>query len=410
MRNWLLAVGGMLTAGAGRGVRPGKAPRLPRHPRPGGHEQWRGESVRAGGPGAPGGEGAPGDTGGGGIGSPDGGEGGGLPGRGGFPGRPGPMGTGGPQGGDPQQAEAARSVVAVIPYTMIDRKRFYPDRGGNAQTNPLWPAVKHKHGNSFVFADRTSIQFFPITRYSIDYIIRNRHAEWARNRKSFDTIYELATYALQAGMVDEAFQYCNEMLKQIDIAKDQTLPAKVTEFAKAYRGLAAKLEAPPTGSDKGEYWKQTLGATATAPGLHYVLVYWSENSKQDDINRRLNALEDNFKAFYLWHALQGIALPLPDRRLVAVVADRATDMPKLHAALDGLPVGSDAFYSAIHDILVISPERLDQNGSSFARMVQAQYAVGWSRDDLVKGKVPQLRRQHADTIRYRPDDDPGPGR
>jgi hypothetical protein len=391
MRHWLLAVGGLLTAGATTASAQTTDPlSFP------GYLVIRylldsnaGGGVAA----APGGgpAGLPGGPRGGAGGQPGPGEEGGIGGQPPFPGGFGPMGAGGGQQNQP--AEAARSVVAVIPYSRIERKRFYPERGGNQQTNPLWHSARHKYGSSFIFSDNSSIQLFPIHRYSLEYQIRTRYAEWAKDRKSFDAIYELCVYALQAGMVDEAFKYCNEMLKQIDIAKDKTPPVKVLEFAKAYKEMSGKLEALPTQPDDAEEWKQKLGAASVSPGVHYALIHWSsqQGDQAADVNRRLGLLEQNFKAFYLWHALQGVALPVPDRRLIAVLADRSTDMPKLRQALDGLTIHSDSFYSPVHDLLVLSPERLDNNGSSFIKIAQAQYAVGWSREDLLKGKVPQVR-------------------
>jgi uncharacterized membrane protein YgcG len=397
MRHWLLAVGGVLTAGAA--VASAQASFQDKLP---GYLVIRVlvDSGAGGGagpmpPGFPPGGFFPGDPGSGDAGSGDG-----LPGDpgGGFapPGFPGPFGgfrPGGNQPAQPQQTEAAPSVVAVVPYTLMENRRFDPMRGGHPEFNPLWPTIKHKYGTSFIYADNTSIQVFPLRAASLERPIRNKYSEWARNRKDFNQIYDLATDALRVGMIDEAFRYCNDMLKQAEITTDQSPPAKVQAFAKAYKQIAPQLAAPPTQtSHRGEEWMSRLGATAIAESQWYALIHWSERQlSSEDIERRLRALDNNLKAFYLWHALQGIALPLPQQRLIAVLADRANDMPKLHQALDGLPVGSDGFYSPTHDLLVLSPDRLDQHGSSFARIAQAQYAVGWNRDDLLKGKVPKVR-------------------
>ncbi|MGL4419546.1 MAG: hypothetical protein ACRCZF_02670, partial [Gemmataceae bacterium] len=49
------------------------------------------------------------------------------------------------------------------------------------------------------------------------------------------------------------------------------------------------------------------------------------------------------------------------------------------------------FYSPTQDLLILSPERLDANSSSFNRMAQSQYQIGWNREDLLKGKFPKGR-------------------
>ena len=153
-----------------------------------------------------------------------------------------------------------------------------------------------------------------------------------------------------------------------------------------------------------------------AKGHHYAIIHWGEGSvSQADLNRRLEMLEQNMRAFYLWHALQGVALPVPDHRLIVVLANRATDMGPLKAALDGYDVlaerrllsagpggrnapegggetaAADAFYSPTQDMIVMSPERSDENSATFSRMAQSNYAVGWNRDDLLRGKYPKTK-------------------
>ncbi|MGL4422499.1 MAG: hypothetical protein ACRCZF_17665, partial [Gemmataceae bacterium] len=282
-----------------------------------------------GGPGPGGGRGGP-PGGGGGDDAPN------LGGRGGAPGA-------GPQapapGGNRANApiEAARSVVAVIPYSRIDVKPFDPN-SGVSPNNPKWFSMKTRYGSSFVYADKTSIQFFPFPRSSVDKLIRDDYSKWSKNR-SFDPIYDLTIYALQAGMVDEAFKYATEMRKLIDIQKGKVVPTKVTDFAKVFDGLQAKIDAIPTQPDRAEEWRQKLGAAGVLTGHHYSLIHWGEGSvTQADLDRRMAVLEQNFRAFYLWHSIQGVSLPVPDYRMIVVLANRSTDVSALREALDGTEI------------------------------------------------------------------------
>ena len=68
-----------------------------------------------------------------------------------------------------------------------------------------------------------------------------------------------------------------------------------------------------------------------------------------------------------------------------------TDVDELRPKLDGMPVVSDAFYSPAHNLVVLSPMRLDEAGKSFSELAKAKYQEGWSRDELLKGKAPVVK-------------------
>jgi hypothetical protein len=358
------------------------------------------ESGGGGGAGGPGGGSpfAPGGS----PGAPPQGEGGPEGGPGGVPGRPpfgGPPGFpgGGPPNG-PQQTEAARSVVVVVPYNQLQRRRFNVNAGGNPVTNPTLDAITHSltptgrnNGVTFLFQDRSQVQFFPRLIGSLETNVHNRHTKWSAARNRLDEGYDLVVDALGYGMVDDAYKYAKEVAEQAVLLKDKGVPAKVSAFQKVFAELAPKIDTPPPQPDDAEKWKDQLQASGIAQGLHYAMVYWGGNQiDPEEMNRRLKALEQNYKAFYLWHALMGVSVKVPERRMVTVLADRATDMPRLRDALDGLPIESDAFYSPRHDLVVLSPEPLDDNGRTFSNLVQAQYQVGWNRADLLVGKVPKV--------------------
>ena len=307
----------------------------------------------------------------------------------------GPIGPMGPMGGQPAAPKTAldKSVVVVVPFTSITKKLLYPDKSFQPSTNPQWLLVKNKFGSTYIYQDNTSVQLYPIHNYSLEKNIRDTWLAWSTKR-NFEGIYDICTDALAAGMVDEALKYADDMVNQISVRKDTAPPTKVLEFAKAYKQISAKLNAAPTQADDAEEWKTKLGASGFTQGKHYTLVYWGERQiSPEDINRRLGLLDKNFKAFYLWHALQGIALTVPDKRIVTILADRSTDMIRLRDALDGLTIKSDAFYSPANDLIVISPERMDDVGSSFNQVAQSQYKVGWSRDELLRGKAPIVKGQ-----------------
>lgn len=315
----------------------------------------------------------------------------------------GPMGGTGPMGGGRPggpTVNEAKSIFVVAPFRQINFKPFFPDRRISKETNPVWAAMKTKYGTTYLYDDGSSIQLKPVPadvvngtgfQTSLEFPVRDRFRRWSTNRK-FEPIYEMTSDALALGMIDDAFNYANETVKLVDALKgekDSKPSEKVAKFAEIWRSLSVKLDQPATGANDAEEWRARLSAAAVKTGKHYSIVYWGERQiNPAELDRRLNSLERNFKAFYLWHALQGQTPAVPTKPFVCVLADRTTDMNPLRAKLDGLPIESDAFYSPSHDLLVLSPGRMDQLGASFSDLANASYKNGWSRDELLKGIPP----------------------
>jgi len=140
-------------------------------------------------------------------------------------------------------------------------------------------------------------------------------------------------------------------------------------------------------------WKKRLQAEATAEDKHYSLVNYGNQSVQPEaVNAKLAQLERNYKAFFLWHATIGRPLPMPDKKQTVILAKRSTDLPVLRGQLEGSPIVSDAFYVPSYNVVVLSPERLDETGRTFLEMMKAEYDGGsnWNRENLLKGVPPKV--------------------
>ncbi len=354
-------------------------------------------------PGAPGGgpmpPGRPGAPGGG---SPmfpggPGGPGGQFPG-GQFPGGPGGS-SGGPPGGfagsgfpqsggtsSPTVAADERSVFALIPVKSVYQAGVYPRATSTDNPRHVW--AKHEFGKSLLFDDGSNIQVYSIPG-TVEQDIKKKYTAWTKDRKP-DVLLELIGYALSTDYVELAITYSNELEKLVE-AQKITVP-RILKFAEAYRELKLKFEEVTATPTEAEEWRKRLKASAIAEDKHYALIHWGEQAvSAETVNRRLAELERNFRAFYLWHAVQGKTLKFPDKRLVVVLANRPTDVDELRPKLDGMPVVSDAFYSPAHNLVVLSPMRLDEAGKSFAELAKAKYQDGWNRDELLKGKAPVVK-------------------
>jgi hypothetical protein len=344
-------------------------------------------------PGGPGGgspmfPGSPGGPGG----RPPGGPGGMFPGGpGGSSGGPpgGFSGSGFPQSGGqsaPTVAADERSVFALIPVKSVAMGAVYPRNTSPDNPRHMW--AKHEYGKSLLFDDGTNIQVYAIPG-TVEQDIKKKYTAWTKDRKP-DVLLELISYALSTDYVELAITYSNELEKLVVAQK--TTASRIMNFVEAYRELKLKFEEVAPTPPEAEEWRKRLKASAIAEDKHYALIHWGEQAvSAETVNRRLAELDRNFRAFYLWHAVQGKTLKFPDKRLVVVLANRPTDVDELRPKLDGMPVVSDAFYSPAHNLVVLSPMRLDEAGKSFSELAKAKYQDGWNRDELLKGKAPVVK-------------------
>jgi hypothetical protein len=339
-----------------------------------------------GGPGAPG-------MGGPGAGPRGGGP--GFPGAGG-PGAGGPgfPGAGGPGAGQAPLGDPTKSVVAVIPYKKMYQRLLYPKlRQHPTQNTPGW-FIESGMGKAMLFADQRLIQLYPMRPgFSLENQVKIKHTNWMKS-KPIQAGFDLIVEALSYGMVEEAMTYSKQLAEISEARKDVQTPVTVSNYLKAYKQLRDSLTTPLPENGEANEWAKRLGSSSTAveQSGHYALVHWGEQTvSREGIIRRLDLLETNFKAFYLWHALSGQVLKFPDRKLIVVLASSTTEMPKLQEALDGNPIVSDSFFSPVHNIVVVSPERLDDTGRRFSKFAQEKYQQGWNREELLKGNAPALK-------------------
>jgi hypothetical protein len=326
-----------------------------------------------------------------------------------------PMGAGAPMGpGAPMDhkheekldSDPTHSIYVVVPYTndITKNDRFYK-KAPPQSFNPHWqPAIRHPFGYANLMYDNTQIQLYmdlgPLapkglkTRQSD---LKDRHNRWLRN-KDPQALLDMANDALAQGFVTEAFAYSDEL---VSLAQESKTPAapQIDRFLKAYAQIKDAMDKPAKLPSEGRDWKERIGfaygGVKDYLSLHYHMLYWE--GMDTEAMRRISQLEDNFKAFYLLHAFQGAALPMPDRPLVAILAKSTADVRKLALSLDGTSQVADGFFSPDHGIVVLSPERLDGISKTFNRQIQEMFRQGVSRKMLLAGEGPKIAGENQDT-------------
>jgi len=316
---------------------------------------------------------------------------------------PGPMGFPGMQssgGGGPLIHDPTRSIYVVVPYTNDIAKEysFYPKKLPPNSQNPHWrPAIKHPFGYANLMYDNTSVQLYLDLGPQSSKGLKTRQTELnekhTKSLKATDAqpLLDLVTEALQNGYVSEAMKYSDELVAAVPERKLRTTP-QVDRFLTAYGKIKDDIVRPARSPSEGTLWKDRIGFAYSGVrdyvSPHYHILYWE--GMDAEMTRRIGQLEDNFKAFYLLNAVRGIALPVPERPLIVVLAKTTGDVRKLSASLDGFPQASDGFFAPDHGIVVLSPERLDAVSQTFNRQIQDMFRQGVSRAQLLAGEGPKI--------------------
>jgi hypothetical protein len=328
------------------------------------------------------------------------------PGGGPGPGAPNGLGTiggGGPATPPPPSAvtDPTRSIVVVVPVEedFSHATPFYSLRPFNSDTNPNWKPKLHLkyRGEPYItnlFTDGTNIQLYekllqlPAPKKTRVTEVKELYAKWLKSKTDPQFLLNILNAALAAGMCDDALAYADELLTFVP-EKPESLSLEVVKFVAAYGKMQKGLKAFAAPNKSAEYWKRKFNAPNVRSQNHYTLIYW--DATDFDVKRRLDILEENLRAFFIWHATRGIDLPVPEVQMIAVLPKQANDVFNYAKALD-VPgrLTADGFYSPENELLVLSPDRLDDVGATFLRQNQQIYQQGVSRESLLKGDGPKL--------------------
>lgn len=325
-------------------------------------------------------------------GAPGGGLGGGLVGEG-------EGGGGQPLGGGTGSANAnnlanERSVAVLVPYSRLGKQPIYKGKQASTDRNPVMEYITHAYGHTVLYQDGVNVQIKLDDLPSHETHIRNEYKKWAvqADRKP-EALALLIEDALRADLTPLAYEFADALVK---LAAERKVDGNLEAFVKAYSELSKKLNDPLKTDPALEKWKDKMGSGATvAPDApHYSVIHFGDqNLSSESLARKVDLLEKNFKAFYLWHTLKmKKSITLPDSKLIVVIAKKGNELPELQTRIDGLSIIGDSFYSQQHNILVLSPERIDDLGRSFFAAAQSKYSGdGFNRNELLKGNHPTVK-------------------
>lgn len=289
-----------------------------------------------------------------------------------------PPAPGGPPGaGNPSDAE-----MIEIPVMGVVEVRDYRELP-NFAARRMKATVKTPWGVSTLYNDNQLI-----TRLANIANVKKRYSgkrESLNRQRTPERIYDLAEWCLNHGLVAE---FADLMDDAAEAGKKTNLD-KLDRAVEAYTQVKAALAKKPEGEGatrSAQYWRNRIGFRLSESD-HYALLYNAALNNPPEVEQRLRALEDNMRAVYFWFALKGVALNLPEQKLVAVLLDQPDQFTVQRALIEDEPLVSDGFFSPRDNVVVFSAQRLDDASVRFSKIMQGYYQQGWDRDALLKGST-----------------------
>jgi hypothetical protein len=230
--------------------------------------------------------------------------------------------------------------------------------------------VKHKWGETRLFIDNNDKEI-EIVHVPI-YTVAQQYAKEKTRLKGVD----LALWALAHGLYDEVPKIMAEL------AQSEPKNPAVQVFQKVEAALAKE----PKADDPSLKWRDKLGDFKDERSKHYVLCY--DGHRPNQVQQRLARLENNLRGFYYWFALHGKALPMPEKRLVAVLIDDKDSFISKHKEIfDDDELVADGFFDRHENIAVYSAYRLDPAYEALDKITGPMWKrMNANASDLLKGK------------------------
>jgi hypothetical protein len=237
--------------------------------------------------------------------------------------------------------------------------------------------VKHRWGE-------TSLYFGPdieVSHYKMPTVLQRYEEELKKvNQESSDKVaklLELADWAMAHGLYKEVPKLVGE------IARIDPKHRVVVAFQNVEKAMTREIAQDDAGL---KWWREKLGDLEEKKSPHYTLLTDVKMTKE--VQQRLDRLEENYTGFFYWFALRGLELPVPQKRLMAVLLRLTDAFKQKHTEVfDGEPLVADGFFARRENLAVFSSDRLDEQFEALKKHVKGEFEKrNWSEEELLAGK------------------------
>ncbi len=272
-------------------------------------------------------------------------------------------------GGVVKQPEEHLTPLYALAIVEVEKVKKYP--GGTIH-------VTHKWGSSFIVPKAQENHVYSL-RFSSP-SIKARHAKQLEvlhpAKPTAEGLRELAEWELKHDLLDD-FVKTMEDLAKLDPKHESVI---------AFQQVQQDMAKPITKPDVSDFWRSRIGDNYRVERLeHYSLLHNMEADRGAPVQGRLNRLENNYRAFFYWFALQGKALKVPDQRLVAVLVKHGDEFKRQQQIFDSLPSVADGFLARRDNLAVFSLERTDAASEALEQNTKVTWQkLTTTRDDSLK--------------------------
>ncbi len=219
-----------------------------------------------------------------------------------------------------------------------------------------------------------------------------------KGSKSPESILELAEWTLQhADIADTTHRMFDEFVKLMGELRELDKNHRVL---KAFDKVQTDIDASVSGGDDSAIiWKDRLDHFKVKRSKHYTLLYDASDGESADVDVYLDQLEENMRGFFYWFALKGHAIPVPTRRLVAVLVRKPEEFQSYRNAFDNAGIVADGFYSPRDNLAVFCSTRQDEAYSLLITNTAPLWLAGWNQADLLKGKANAVAKTSEENVK-----------
>jgi uncharacterized protein DUF1570 len=277
-------------------------------------------------------------------------------------------------------------VSSHIIWTVIELKS-QPKTLQNGQGGTV-VEVDHRFGHKgrFPIVPEIITYIGPVKSESLTTQFKKRYGKDIAEGKEADRLVAAAFWALNHGMTKNFHDALNALAKADP--KNAAL--------QSYERMDAALKVPASTEDRATHnfvndLKGESFRIVDSEGGHYSIVTKMTGAQADAlVKRRLNRLEDMYKNFFYWFALQPeLPQPAPPKqRLYVMLVDSKNDFQKYHDFWGNQPTCTDGFTPRRDNLIVLAATRLDENYQVFEKNAQELFSRRkLSKEELILGTV-----------------------
>jgi hypothetical protein len=255
------------------------------------------------------------------------------------------------------------------------------------QNDPhVW--IQHKWGRCWLDLDGAKgVKGTKVRQDTLRKRFRDRFDDLRRqNTKVGRAFLEATQWAVNNGLLDliTSKEQENALLTAF-LAAPPGSDEPVIAAQTACKAVLAKLQTSLPANPAAAALKDNLKCNVIN-GEHYSLLFDAEGKSPVEVKSRLSRLEETYRQFYVWFALRGKELPMPDKKLVALMIDKPRDFEDLSKHYDSPQRIADSFYVPRDNLIVFSAQRLDAAYNALDKRSKELAQAGWNFSALVQGR------------------------